>query len=184
MNLHPPGRVWRRAIAPTTEDASWTIREAAWGFEERVIWPGSDATRGAIERAGRTMLPLERLIQTRLTWPLGDALRERSGRTRAAIAAGAATLALVAAGGGAMTASHHHSSAHGALQAASVTAAPAGSDAHALQGITPQFKAGHAAPADAASSRRAGLLAPRTRWGTERPSKRRTGRVKRRRALA
>jgi hypothetical protein len=147
MSLHPPGRVWRRAIAPTTEDASWTIREAAWGFEERVIWPGSDATRGAIERAGRTMQPLQRLIQTRLTWPLGDALRERSGRTRAAIAAGAATLALLAAGGGAMSASHHHSSAYGALQAASVTAAPAGSDAQALQGITPQFKAGHAAPA-------------------------------------
>ena len=28
-----------------------------------------------------------------------------------------------------------------------MTAAPAGSDAQALQGITPQFKAGHAAPA-------------------------------------
>src|SRR5512133_2077580 len=99
MNLHPPGRVWRRAIAPTTEDASWTIREAAWGFEERVIWPGSDATRGAIERAGRTMQPLQRRIQTRLTRSLANALRDRSVRTRTANAAAPATLALVAAGG-------------------------------------------------------------------------------------
>jgi hypothetical protein len=112
-----------------------------------VIWRGSDATRGAIERAGRTMQPLQRLIQTRLTWPLGDALHERSGRTRAAIATGAATLAIAAAGGGAMIASHHHPAAHGALPAASVTAAPAGSDVHTLQGVTPQFQAGHAAPA-------------------------------------
>ena len=46
------------------------------------------------------MQPLQRLIETRLTWPLGDALRERSGRTRAAIAAGAATLAIAAGGRG------------------------------------------------------------------------------------
>ena len=59
---------------PQPRYASWTIREAAWGFEERVLWPGSDAARGAIERAGRAMQPLQRLIQTRLTWPLGDAL--------------------------------------------------------------------------------------------------------------
>jgi hypothetical protein len=112
-------------------------------MEERVLWRGSDATRGAIERA---IQPLQRLIQTRLTWPIGDALRTRSERTRVAIAAGAATLAIGAAAGGAISAADQPSSPD-ALQAASVTAAPRGSDALALQGVTPQFQSGHAAPA-------------------------------------
>ena len=97
----------------------------------------------------RAAWPLQRLIETRVTWPLGDALRERSGRTRAAMAVGAATLAIAAAVGGAMTASTHHPAAHASLPAASVTAAPQGSDALALQGVTPQFQAGHAAPTPA-----------------------------------
>jgi hypothetical protein len=145
MKLLGPGRAWRRALAPTAEDAGWTIREAAWGIEERVLWRGSDATRGALGRAGRAMQPLRRLIQTRLTWPVEDALRERSGRTRAAIAAGAATVAIAAAAGGAMSATHNPSSQQ-ALPVASVTAAPHEA-ATALQGVTPQFQAGHASPA-------------------------------------
>ena len=131
----------------SAQDAGWTIRETAWGLEERVLWRGSDATRGALGRAGRAMLPLQRLIQTRLTWPVADALRQRSGRTRAAIAAGAATVAMAAAVGGALNAADHPSASTSVPVAASVTAATHGSGLTALQGVTPQFQAGHAAPA-------------------------------------
>jgi hypothetical protein len=132
-------------IRVSAEDAGWTIREAAWGLEERVLWRGSDATKGALGRAGRTMQPLQRLIQTRLTWPVADALRKRSGRTRVAIAAGAATVAIAAAVGGAMNASHHSAASGPApTAAASVTAAPVGAGTAVLQGVTPQFRPGHA----------------------------------------
>jgi hypothetical protein len=131
-------------IRISAEDAGWTIREAAWGLEERVLWRGGDATRGALDRAGRAMLPLHRLIQTRLTWPAADALRQRSGRTRAMLAAGAATVAMAAAVGGAMSATDHPSASHGLPVAASVTRAHQGAGLTALQGVTPHFQAGHA----------------------------------------
>jgi hypothetical protein len=131
-------------IRVSAEDAGWTIREAAWGLEERVLWRGSDVTRGALGRAGRAMQPLQRLIQTRLTWPVADVLHERSGRTRAAIAAGAATIAIAAAAGGAMSATHHPSAPEAIPAAASVTAAPQGSGVIVLQGVAPRFQAGNA----------------------------------------
>ena len=62
----------------SAEDAGWSLREAAWGIEENVLWRGGDATRDAMERAGRRLLPLQRLIQTRLTWPVED----RAGRSQ------------------------------------------------------------------------------------------------------
>ena len=129
------------------EDAGWTIREAAWGVEERVLWRGSDATRSALERAGRRMLPLQRLIQTRLTWPVEDVLSRHGRRTRAAIAAGAATLAIASAVGGAMSAADHPASQGPQAVAASVTAAPQNAHLATLQGVTPQIQSGHAAPA-------------------------------------
>jgi len=90
------------------------------------------------------MQPLQRLIQTRLTWPVADALHERSGRTRAAIAAGAATVAIAAAAGGAIIATDSPSAHDPApVAAASVTGAPHGADATVLQGVTPQFQPGH-----------------------------------------
>jgi hypothetical protein len=134
-------------IRVSAEDAGWTIREAAWGLEERVLWRGSDATRDALGRAGRAMLPLQRLIQTRLTWPVADALRQRSGRTRSAIAAGTATVAIAAAVGGAVSAGDHPSATGSVGVAASVTPATHASGLTALQGVTPQFQPGHAAPA-------------------------------------
>jgi len=131
----------------SAEDASWSIREAAWGLEERVLWRGSDVSRRALARAGRPMQPLQRLIQTRLTWPVADALRSRSRGTRLAIAAGAAALAIAAAGGGAMSAIDHPSAPASAPAAASVAAQPHAASLTALQGVTPQFQAGHATPA-------------------------------------
>jgi len=143
MNDQETGRAWRRAVALSAEDAGWSIREAAWDLEERVLWRSSDATRSALGRVGYAIQPLQRLIQTRVTWPIGDALRARSGRTRMVIAAGAATMAIAVGVGGAISASHHPS-VPGPLPAASVTPTPQG-DVVALQGVTPQFQAGHAA---------------------------------------
>ena len=136
-------------IRVQAEDAGWTIREAVWGIEERYLWKGSDAGRRALSRAGRTMQPLQRLIQTRLTWPIADALSERSRGTRAAIAAGAATLALAAAAGGAISASDHPAAHDSPAAAASVTAGPHDTNLTALQGVAPTIQAGHAAPAPA-----------------------------------
>jgi hypothetical protein len=134
----------------SAENATWTLREAAWDVEEKVLWRGSDVTRGALARAGGTMMPLQRLIQTRLVWPAADALGERSRRSKAAIAAGAATLALAAAAGGAISAADHPSASPGsppAFAAAAPAGAPHGVHLNALQGVTPTFEPGHAAPA-------------------------------------
>jgi len=126
-------------IRVTAEDAGWTIREAAWGIEEKVLWRSGDATRAALGRAGRSLEPLQRLIQTRLTWPLSDAWQERSRAARAALAGGAVAAAIAAGAAGAITA--HHPAAHrAALPPASVTPAPARADTSVLQGVTPQFQ--------------------------------------------
>jgi hypothetical protein len=131
------------------EDAGWSIREAAWGVEEKVLWRGSDVTRDALARAGSAMQPLQRLIQTRLVWPAADALGERSRRAQAAIVAGAATLAVAAAAGGAISAADHPSSHASPAAVAAVSAAAQSQSAPltALQGVTPRFQTGHAAPA-------------------------------------
>jgi hypothetical protein len=129
-------------IRVSAEDASWTIREAAWGFEEKVLWRGGDA----LARAGRVTMPLQRLIQTRLTWPLADSLRERSAATRAAIAAGATAVAIAAAFGGAVSAPDHPAARHAAPATFDESTAPARAHAVVLQGVTPQIQPGHATP--------------------------------------
>src|SRR3954469_8508894 len=135
-------------IRVSAEDAGWTVREAVWGVEERVLWRGSDVTRRALARAGHAMQPLQRLIQSRLTWPVADALSDRTRATRAAIAAGAASLALAAAAGGAISAAQHPPAQGSApVAAASATAAPQNAGVVALQGVTPTIQPGHAAPA-------------------------------------
>src|SRR2546421_4934680 len=132
----------------SAEDAGWSVREAAWGLEERVLWRGSDTSRRARAGAGKPMLPLQRLIQTRLIWPMEDVLDERSRRARAAIAAGAATLALAAAAGGAMSAADHPAAPQSSPVAASATVVHHGdASLTALQGVAPSIPAGHAAPA-------------------------------------
>ena len=37
-------------IKITAEDASWSLREAAWNLEERLLWRGSDAARSRVRR--------------------------------------------------------------------------------------------------------------------------------------
>jgi hypothetical protein len=146
MHQHETGRAWRRALALSADQAGWTIREAAWDFEERVLWRGSDATRDALERAARGTEPLQRLIQTKLTWPLSDAFRAGGTKTRAALAASAATLVLAAAAGGAITAADHPSTPQPLPlpPATPVAAVPHVSNTVVLQGATPQFESGDA----------------------------------------
>jgi hypothetical protein len=133
-------------IRVSVDHAGWTIREAAWGFEERVLWRGSDAARDAMERASRATEPLQRLIQTKLTWPLSDAFRARGAKARAALAASAATVALAAGAAGAINAMDHPAAPHHAAPVvAPVAALSQTSHTVALQGVTPQFQAGHAA---------------------------------------
>src|SRR4051795_12831542 len=103
MSSLETGRAYRRALA-SADHAGWSIREAAWSLEERVLWRGSDAAQAALDRAGRATEPLQRLIQTRLAWPLSDAYRARGRKTRAALAASAATLVVAAGAAGAITA--------------------------------------------------------------------------------
>src|ERR671937_2818469 len=112
----------------SAEEAGWSIREAVWGFQERVLWRGSDAAQAAFDRAGRSTAPLQRLIQTRLTWPLGDAYRARGRKTRAALAASAATLAVAAGGAGAIKAADTVSSDPPVSPLAPIAATPQASN--------------------------------------------------------
>ena len=134
-------------IRVSAEDAGWTIREAVWGVEEKVLWRGSDVSRRAVARVGRTMQPLQRLIQTRLTWPLADALAEQSGRARAMMAAGAAAIAIAAAAGGAMSALDHAAVHNPVPSPASIAAGHQSASLTALQGVAPTIQPGHATPA-------------------------------------
>jgi hypothetical protein len=132
-------------IRVSAEDASWTIREAVWGVEERVLWRGADVARDVHWRAHRRVAPLQRLVQTKLTWPLADALRDRSEGARAAIAASAAIVAMAAATTGAIKADHPAAQPGPPAPIASVVAAtPQSTDASVLAGVTPQFQPGHA----------------------------------------
>src|SRR5215213_2568002 len=116
------------SLRVSAQHAGWSIREKAWGFEERVLWRGSDATQEALQRARRAISPLQKLIQTRLTWPLSDAYRLRGRKTRAAIAGSTAALALAAGVGGGIIAADHSTPASTPEQAAPVVVSPTGSD--------------------------------------------------------
>jgi hypothetical protein len=133
----------------SADQAGWSIREAAWSFEERVLWRGTDAARAAAERAERATAPLQRLIQTKLTWPLSDAYRARGRKTRVALVASAATLAVAAGAAGAIVAPDHASSPHhlSAARLAPLATAPPASDSLVLQGVKPQFQPSDAQPA-------------------------------------
>jgi hypothetical protein len=93
------------------------------------------------------MQPLQRLIQTRLIWPLADALSEQSGRAKAVMAAGAAAIAIAAAAGGAIRATDHATVHNAAPGTASIAAGPHSTSLTALQGVAPTIQPGHATPA-------------------------------------
>jgi hypothetical protein len=142
-------------IRVSADQAGWSIREAAWDLEERVLWRGSDAARETLERgsdaardafarAGYRLNPLHRLIQTRLTWPLGDAFRARGRAAQTAIVASAAAVAIAAGSGGATLAPEESPSQYlnpAAVTAASATGVPV-AETTVLQGVAPEFQAG------------------------------------------
>lgn len=125
------------SIKLSTEDARWGVREAAWSFEERVLWRASDATRSALRRALRAIQPLQRLIQTRLLWPLGDRLEDYGTGTRTALA----TLGVVAVLGAAFAGSRlaADSSSPAEPLTASALVAESADAAVNLRGVTPDF---------------------------------------------
>src|SRR5687768_8910724 len=55
-------------IKTTAEDASWSIREAAWNLEERLLWRGSDAARSRLHRyfTGLKEIVIRAFVRTRL----------------------------------------------------------------------------------------------------------------------
>ena len=147
MDQAGTGRDWRHALVLRAESADVAIREAAWNFEEKVLWRGSDTAREVFDRLWAAITPLQRLIQTRLTWPLAEALRRRSARTRTALAASTAALAIAAAGAGAISAPNDHADPAAAASEVAPLAVQAGSHTQILQGAAPRFQPGHARPA-------------------------------------
>ena len=127
------------SIKLSAEDARWKIGEAAWSFEERVLWRASDASRAALGRAARAVAPLQRLIQTKLVWPLTDRLDDYGVVARTALATVGVAAALGAGAAGVMVAGSGEGSPTPAPAAALV---PQPSDHGAsLQGVPPDFVA-------------------------------------------
>jgi hypothetical protein len=121
----------------STEDARWGVREAAWSFEERVLWRASDTARSAIRRGLRAIQPLQRLIQTKLVWPLGDRLEDYGTAART----GLATLGVVAALGAAYAGSQLAAGPGSPAEplTASALAAESADTSINLRGVTPDF---------------------------------------------
>ena len=149
----------------SAEDAGWSLREAAWDLEEQVLWRGSDSSRHALARASRAMLPLQRLIQTRLIWPIEDVLNERSrrdahGDRRRCSDPGAC--------GGRRRGDERLESSPGRARHAPAASATGGTTWRqpdgALQGVTPQIPAGHAAPAPAQPPTKASAPPEQVAW--------------------
>jgi hypothetical protein len=139
-------------IRVSAEDATWTLREAAWGLEEKVLWRGSDAAQRALDRAQCSTAPLQRLIETKLAWPLADALRGRGTAARAGIAGAAVAAALAAGTAGAILAPDHDPpQPDTAANLASATAAATAS-VPVLQGTKPDFEVGKVKVAAAAAT--------------------------------
>jgi hypothetical protein len=120
------------------EDARWGIREAAWRIEEGVVWRTSNASKAAVRRALRATDPLQRLIQTRLVWPLGDRLDDYGTGVRTALATAGVVAALGAGTAGAMVAGGGAGPAAPGERAPVLALQPAAA-ADSLQGVTPDF---------------------------------------------
>jgi hypothetical protein len=117
----------------TAERAQWSVRERAWDVEDRLA--------EAVEFAW----PLQRLVETRVAWPVADAWRKGGNVTRTAMAtgavvavAGAASAGMIAGAGGGSAEGEPASVARtGSTPAELVSAA-----GPVLKGIAPQFEGG------------------------------------------
>ena len=155
-------------IWDTAEDAGWKIREAAWSFEDRYLWRGEravarggDAARTALEparaageRALNGMEPLQRLVQTKLAWPVADAARDGSTVVRTGLAT-AAVAAVAATSAGAVSLAGEGDAGTPQAKVAANSPTLASASVSTLSGVTPNFavtegeKVAVAAPAPA-----------------------------------
>jgi len=130
----------------TAEDAGrklrWTVREAAWDTEERVLWRGTDVARATGERALKGMEPLQRLIQTKLAWPVADAWRDGGTTVKAGLATAAvAAVAATSAGGAALAGDAGSAPVIHAKVEQTHTPTVAANVPTALNGVNPDFTA-------------------------------------------
>ena len=139
------------------------VREAAWAFEERVVWAGADAARAGADAA---RWPFERLYYTfedKVLWPLQDAYRGSSRQARRTAVAAVAAAALGAGAAGALSGAPATGPSDpapvAALSAPAPTAAPTpapveatGPAAPVLQGAVPEFEPAAGTPASRAAA--------------------------------
>lgn len=128
----------RVGMRDAADQARWSAREAAWSLEERLLWPTADAGRSALRRAAAQLAPLQRLIQTKLVWPLGDRLDDYGTGARTALATTAALAALGAGVAGAKLAAPGESDPE-RIAAAPVAAFAPQPEGASLQGVVPDF---------------------------------------------
>jgi hypothetical protein len=156
-------------LREAAEDARWGVREAAWSFQERVLWRVSDRTRLGLRKAQRLLQPLQRLIETKLAWPLVDRLDDYGVVTRTAVATFGVTAALGAGVAGAMVAGAGApgSSPVGAPIAAA--AQPNGAPVPTLEGVPPDFASDPNGTAAAAAKSGGGQVAAPAQVGPATP---------------
>lgn len=141
-------------LKPAVEDVRWRIRDRAWDVEDRIVDAateveerylsrGTDAVLAASEQAREGIEPLQRLVQTRLSWPLADAWRDGGGAVRAGLATAAVAIVAATATAGSMVTSGSDPGAAPQTGAGDgpVRLASAVSD-ETLQGVAPDFKSG------------------------------------------
>lgn len=123
--------------------------DAIQDVEEDVLWRGTWAARLARRRAAGRVAPLQRLVQTRLAWPLVDAYRSGGDATKTAIASTAVAAILGAAGAGVALGPRIDGEAPSEPIASvdSVELAGATGPATTLRGVAPDFDAGESVAA-------------------------------------
>lgn len=146
-------------LREVADDARWGVREAAWTLEERVLWRGSDAARAAMRRAMRALAPLQRLIQTRLVWPLADRLDDYGMVTRTAVASVGVAAAIGAGVAGATLAGSGDAATDPVGAPLALAAQPPGAAA-TLEGAAPDFASDPNAAAAGAAKGKQPVPAP------------------------
>jgi hypothetical protein len=129
-------------LRDVADEARWGAREAAWTLQERVLWRGSDASGEALRRAMPALLPLQRLIQTKLAWPLADRMDDYGIAMRTTVATVGVAAAIGAGAAGAMLAGSGESSTDPlAGPVAAAVAAQIPGTSQTLEGVAPDFVA-------------------------------------------
>jgi hypothetical protein len=153
MGLRSRAEATAWTASETAQDAEARLADLAFELEERVLWRGTDAARAGALRAAASMEPLQRLIDTKLVWPVTDAYREGGVAMRTALATAAVVAAVGAGSAGVMIGKGGEgASGDGARLASSslpVTRSAGVGEQPTLRGVAPDFEQGQdgAAPA-------------------------------------